>query len=202
MESGKLIILTGKTASGKDTVKSSLLHKYPNLIKLLTTTSRTPRERETDGVDYRFLTREEFEEQIKNNDFAEYVEYGGNLYGTEKKELENALTQDVLWKIDPFRAGEAREFIKRAFPESIAQQLIDRMVVIYINTSDEVILQRLEKRGLSQEEIQKRMQDDKKIWEQNMGNYDHVIENIPGKLNETINRICEIIENKKNGKKI
>lgn len=197
MDTGTLIILTGKTASGKDTIKSSLLNKYPSLIKLLTTTSRTPREREVDGIDYRFLTRQSFEDQIKNNDFAEYVEYGGNLYGTEKKELEKALTQDILWKIDPSRAGEAREFIKRAFPQNLAQQLIDRLVVIYVNTTDEAILQRLKNRGLSEEEIQKRMADDKKIWEQYQGKYDFVIENVPGKLDNTMDEIIKIYEDSK-----
>lgn len=189
------IILTGKTASGKDTIKFALLRKYPLLKKVTTTTSRAPRSNETDGLDYLFLTRDEFESKIQKGDFAEYVEYGGNLYGTQKKELEQALKEDFLWKIDPSRAGEVREFIKRSFPAQTAQELIKAVLVLYINVSDEVVLQRLQKRGLSEEEIQKRMMDDKRIWDKYKNSYDFIIENETGKLDQTISKIEQIIEN-------
>lgn len=189
-----LVILTGKTASGKDTIKSALLNKYPNLKKVLTTTSRIPRVNEQNGVDYYFLSRQEFEDKISKGDFTEYVEYGGNLYGTYKKELEQTVEGDILWKIDPSRAGEAREFIKRAFIPKIADQLIKKVLVIYINTPDVVILERLKRRGLAETEIQKRMADDKRIWLQYKDNYDFVVENISGKLEETIDEVIAIIE--------
>ncbi len=189
------IILTGKTASGKDTIKSALLQKYPTLKKVITTTSRTPRFNEQNGIDYNFLTRPEFEDKIQKQEFAEYVEYGGNLYGTQKKELEQALTGDILWKIDPSRGGEVRDFIKRAYAPNLAQDLIKRVIVIYINAPDEVILQRLQKRGLSEGEIKKRMQDDERIWEQYKNSYDFVVENTLSKLNETIDKVEQIIEN-------
>lgn len=190
-----LIILTGKTASGKDTIKSQLLTKYPNLKKIITTTSRAPRSNEVKEVDYYFLTRDEFEKGIKEGEFAEYVEYGGNLYGTQKSELQKALNTDTLWKIDPSRAGEVREFIKRAYPQKEAEQLIKRILVIYITVGDEVVLQRLKKRGLADLEIQKRMTDDRKIWNQYENSYDYVIDNVPGKLDETIYKIINIIQN-------
>lgn len=189
-----LVILTGKTASGKDTIKATLLQKYPNLKRIITTTSRTPRFNEKDGVDYHFLSRSEFEGKIKSGDFAEYVEYGGNLYGTQRKELEQAIQTDTLWKIDPSRAGEVRDFITRVFPKDMAGQLKNRVKVIYINTPDEVVLQRLQKRGLSEEEIQKRMADDRSIWQKYGQNYDFVVENTPGKLEETINQVIQIVE--------
>ena len=166
MNSSTLLILTGKTASGKDTIKAALLKKYPNLRKVITTTSRTPRYNEKNGLDYHFLPRTEFEAKIQKADFAEWVEYGGNLYGTYKKELEQALQHSTLWKIDPSRAGEARDFIKRSFSKEKAEQLIRSLVVIYITCEDSVILQRLKNRRLSEAEIQKRMSDDKKIWQQ------------------------------------
>lgn len=189
MNSSILLILTGKTASGKDTIKSALLKKYPNLKKVLTTTSRTPRQYEENEIDYHFLTRNEFENKIRQGKFAEYVEYGGNLYGTQKDELEQALKNDTLWKIDPSRAGEVRDFIKRSYPADIAEQLIKRMVVIYITCQDAIILERLKKRGLSNQEIEKRMSDDKKIWQQYQNSYDFVIENVQGQLNQTLNKI-------------
>lgn len=197
MNTHLLIILTGKTASGKDTIKSLLLTKYPNLKKVITTTSRTLRIAEKEGIDYHFLTRVQFEDKISKGDFAEYVWYGGNLYGTQKSELEQALNNDTLWKIDPSRAGEIKEFIKRSYPVDIADELIKRVVVLYITVSDDVILQRLQKRGLSDLEIQKRMSDDAKIWQQYQKKYDFVVENLPGKLENTLKEIYHIIESHK-----
>ena len=190
-----LIVLTGKTASGKDTIASRLLSKYSYLKRVVTTTSRSLRSGEKEGIDYFFLTKEDFENKIKQNEFAEYVEYGGNFYGTYKKELEKTLSSDLIWKIDPFRAGETREFIKRAFSKNLAEQLIKRLVVIYITCEDQVILERLKKRGLSDQEIGQIMKDDKKIWQKYQKAYDFVIENIPGQLKTTVNKIIKILEN-------
>lgn len=189
-----LIVLTGKTASGKDTIKEALLSKYPDLKKVITTTSRAPRDGEINDVDYHFLTKEEFEQKVKSGEFAEYVEYGGNLYGTYKRELEQTLSSDVLWRIDPSRAGEAREFLRRAFPAQIAEDIIQNVVVFYITVPDRVVLTRLKERGISEKEIQKRMEDDIKIWQRYKDNYDHVIENEPGKLDEAVLKIINIIE--------
>lgn len=181
-----LIILTGKTASGKDTILKLLLSKYPGFKKVITTTSRPPRAHEIEGKDYYFLTRGEFEQKIKMDEFIEHVDYGGNLYGTFKTELENSLNSDLIWKIDPSRAGVIREYIKDFFdPEKI--------LVIYITTDDQTILQRLKERGLTQEEIDRRREDDEQFWQQFRNNYDFVVENIPGKLNETMDKIITIL---------
>ncbi len=168
--------------------------------KVITTTSRSPRANEVNDIDYHFLGRDEFEKGIKNESFAEWVEYGGNLYGTQKAELEHALENDTLWKIDPSRAGEVRDFIKRSYPPEKAHQLIERVVVIYINTSDDIVLERLQRRGLQTSEIQKRMSDDAKIWQQYKDKYDFVIDNISGQLDMTINKVCKIIDESKNSK--
>ena len=180
----------------KDTIKNLLSKQYPGLNKLITTTSRTKRPGEIDGQDHYFLTRKEFENKIAKGIFAEYVEYGGNLYGTQKTELEKALKNDTIWRIDPSRAGEVRNFIKRFYSAEIAEKLIKRVLVIYITVSDEIVLQRLKKRGLTEEEIQKRMADDQKIWQQYQDSYDFVIENVPGKLDETVDKIVNIIKNR------
>ena len=190
---GRLIILTGKTASGKDTIKSALLNKYPKFKKVITTTSRIPRPNEKEGVDYYFLTRSEFEAKNNQGEFVEYVEYGGNLYGTYKTELKQALSFDLIWRIDPSRAGEVREFIKRSYPKELAEKLIKSVLVIYITTPSKVILERLQKRGLGEIEIQKRMADDERMWQQYKDNYDFIVDNIPGKLDKTLDKIEQII---------
>lgn len=179
----QLIILTGKTASGKDTVIAQLLAQLPDFKKILTTTSRLPRPGEQDGVDYHFISREQFQKKIADNEFIEYVEYGGNLYGTEKSLFYNH--NGLIWKIDPSRAGKARDLIK------------EPLTVIYLTVADEVVLERLRARGLSREEIDKRMADDKRMWEENKAGYDFIVENIPNQLEKTVDKIVEIIENQR-----
>lgn len=175
-----LIIITGKTASGKDTVVGKILEKDPEFKKVLTTTSRVPRNAEVNGRDYHFISESEFKRKIETGDFLEYVEYGGNLYGTQKNQINP--NEDLIWKIDPSMAGKA----KQLFPDAL---------VVYINTGDEIVLKRLRERGLSEQEIEKRMQNDQQFWQRYKDSYDYVVENMPGKLDNTIDKIVQIIQN-------
>ncbi|MBI2040396.1 guanylate kinase [Candidatus Microgenomates bacterium] len=174
-----LIVLTGKTASGKDTIIAKILTKYPNFKKILTTTSRAIREDERNGIDYNFISRKDFEEKINRGEFLEYVEYGGNFYGTEKSQINP--DQNLIWKIDPSMAGKA----KQIFPECI---------IIYITVDDNTVSTRLKERGLSQSEITARMQDDRQFFNSYSSKYDHIIENVLGKLEVTVNKVFQIIE--------
>lgn len=174
-----LLIITGKTASGKDTLIKRVLEKYPNFKKVLTTTSRIPRPGEITGIDYNFIPEGEFLEKAKKGDFLEYVRYGGNYYGTEKSQVN--LHEDLIWKIDPSMAGKVKEL----FPESR---------VIYINVDDAVILERLQKRGINGKELQERLADDQKFWDMYGNKYDYVIENVPGKLEIALAKIYQIID--------
>lgn len=176
-----LLILTGKTAAGKDTVMFRLLSKFPNFQRVVTTTSRPPREGEQEGKDYYFISGTEFRNKINQGDFIEYVEYGGNLYGTPKSQINPK--KNLVWRIDPSRAGQIRKLVKDI-----------KIIVIYLTVADEVVLERLRKRGLTQEEIDTRMREDRNFWESFKDNYDFVIENIPGNLDATIDKIVSIIE--------
>lgn len=190
-----LLILTGKTAAGKDTVMFRLLSKFPDFRRIVTTTSRPLRAGEQEGRDYYFIPEPEFRNKINRGDFIEYVEYAGNLYGTEKSQLISNKENDLIWRIDPSRAGEIRKFIKDAFDQDTASGLLKKVLVVYLTTDDQVVLARLQKRGLSQQEIEKRMSEDKQHWEKYQDNYDFVVENIPGNLEATIDKIVNIIGN-------
>lgn len=179
-----LIILTGKTASGKDTIANSLLAHMPNLKRVVTTTTRLPRTKEHNGVDYYFLTESEFNQKKAEGNFIEFVSYGGNFYGTTKDELNNLDHTDLLWRIDPSRAARIRELIS------------GNITVIYITVSDSVITARLKNRGLSKTEIDQRMKQDANDWTQYKNNYDYVVENVPGQLDETVNKVYQIIKSK------
>lgn len=181
--SARLLILTGKTASGKDTVMAKLLLRLPDFKKVITTTSRIPRSGEKEGIDYHFISASDFKKKIEAGDFIEYVEYGGNLYGTEKSQITENLDQNFIWRIDPSRAGQIRKLIP-----------LKRVLVIYLTVDDDVVLERLKKRGLTKEEIAKRMQEDAKFWQEFRANYDFVVKNVPGKLDETVDMVVNLIE--------
>lgn len=102
----KLIIFSAPSGSGKTTIVHELL-KQPdlNLSFSISTTSREPRGKEKDGVDYYFISVEEFKKRIENNEFLEWEEvYTNNFYGTYKSEIErlNTLGKNILFDIDVF----------------------------------------------------------------------------------------------------
>ena len=83
-----MIVLVGASASGKTEVTKVLAKKY-NIQKFITHTTRPIRVGEENGVDYFFVTKEEFEELLKQDFFIEHTLYNGNYYGTSKKEVQN-----------------------------------------------------------------------------------------------------------------
>lgn len=192
-----LLVLTGPGSSGKDTIQSKLLQKYPNFQKLITTTSRPNRPNEVNGKDYNFISREEFARKINNGDFLEYVEFAGNYYGTTKDAFKSALEgADVIWRIEMSRAGRLSEFFENSFDPETAQELLKNTLVIYIDVPDwDILRERLKRRGDNDEEIEKRLTQDKSDFETFGGSFKHIIMNEEGKLDETINKISKIIEN-------
>ena len=92
---GTLMVISGPSGCGKDTVIKEVLKNNNNLWISISCTSRPPREGEIHGKDYFFLTREEFEKKIKTNDLLEYAEYAGNYYGTPKSEIQQKLDSGI-----------------------------------------------------------------------------------------------------------
>ena len=92
-EQGNLIVLSGPSGAGKDSIISELKNYYHNFWVSISMTSRKPRGEEVDGIDYFFVSKEEFENHIKNNDFLEYAIYNDNYYGTPKSKIEDFLHQ-------------------------------------------------------------------------------------------------------------
>lgn len=115
---GELIIISGTTCAGKDTVVKKLLEKNNNLCKSISYTSRPIRINEEKGKNYYFVTKEEFESKIKNDDFLEYakVQYD-DYYGTPKKEVLDILKtgKDVILVIDV----QGAQIIKEKYPETL-----------------------------------------------------------------------------------
>lgn len=100
---GKLIIFSAPSGSGKSTIINYLLKQNLNLVFSISATSRPPRGTERDGVEYFFLTPDEFRERIARGEFLEYEEvYPGRYYGTLKSQVEKQLAdgQNVIFDID------------------------------------------------------------------------------------------------------
>lgn len=105
MSRGKLIIISAPSGTGKSTIISWLMkeHKELNLAYSISCTSRPPRGAEQNGVDYFFLSPEEFRQRIENNEFLEYEEvYTDRFYGTLKSQVDNQLEagQNVVFDVD------------------------------------------------------------------------------------------------------
>ena len=115
MKKGGIFILSGPSGCGKNTVYEWLRALDPDIVQTVSATTRKPRPGERNGVDYYFETVEEFKRRIDNDEFVEYVTYGGNNYGTLKSEVERltALGKTVVLVIEVRGALN----IKRMFPD-------------------------------------------------------------------------------------
>lgn len=179
---GSLIVLSGPSGSGKGTILSSLVKENKNVWVSISCTSRSVRGSEQNGIDYYFLTREEFEKRIKDNGFLEYAEYNGNYYGTPKEEIEKKLENgiDVILEIEVQGALKIKKLVKEA------------IFIFILPPSMEELKSRLEKRGTETEEkILKRFKTAyQEINELNKYNY-VVVNDEVGKAVDKINAILK-----------
>jgi guanylate kinase len=108
---GLLIVISGPSGVGKDTLIKRLLELDRNLRYSVSCTTRPPRPGEVDGVDYTFVSRERFQQLIDEGAFLEYAEYDGKLYGTliERVELARAARHDIVLKIEVKGAEQVRQ---------------------------------------------------------------------------------------------
>jgi guanylate kinase len=108
---GRLIVVSGPSGAGKDTLIQAALEAIPELTLIASATTRSPREGEVDGKDHVFLSRTEFERWIEEDRFLEWAEYSGNLYGTPKQSVEELLDsgRSVILRIELQGARQVKE---------------------------------------------------------------------------------------------
>ena len=108
---GRLIVVSGPSGAGKDTLIQAALEAIPELALIASATTREPREGEVDGRDHVFLSRDEFERWIEEDRLLEWAEYSGNLYGTPKHSVEELLDRgrSVILRIELQGARQIKE---------------------------------------------------------------------------------------------
>ena len=174
MSRALLIVVSGPAGSGKTTLCSRLTEAYPQAIRrVITCTTRAPRSGEADGVDYHFLTRASFEQQVAAGVFLEHAQVHGNLYGPRAADVATHLGAglDALLNVDVQGAATIRA--KGAADPRLAASL----VTVFIRVSDHAELRRrLTGRGTDPvDEIDRRVQAAE--WElTHAGDYQHIIE--------------------------
>ena len=143
---GSLVIISGPSGAGKDTVVNNYVKKNKkNAWVSVSCTSREMRPGDEEGVSYFFISREQFEEKIKNGDFLEYAEYNGNYYGTPKESIEERLQNgiDVILVIEVQGALKVKELVPEAIfifimPPSMSE-LRKRLVARKTESKDKIL---------------------------------------------------------------
>jgi guanylate kinase len=127
---GLLIVISGPSGVGKDTLIKRLLELDTNLRYSVSCTTRKPRPGERDGVDYSFVSRDRFQQLIDEGAFLEHATYNGHLYGTlaERVERERAAGHDVVLKIEVQGAEQVRAKLPDAVFMFIVSPSVDELV--------------------------------------------------------------------------
>lgn len=181
-----LVLLSGVSGAGKDTIKNELLQRMDNVISMPSYTDREPRPGEVEKNVYNFITTEEFEQKIKEGEFYEYSVHHEHYYGTSKKILDQKIKEGKI--------------IVKDIEVNGTKNLLDLMqnkvkiVTIFLRVPKEELRKRLvnriEKANLKDIELRLNRFD---YEESKIGMYDYVIKN--DDLEKTVQIIMTIIEN-------
>ncbi len=182
MKKGLLIVISGPAGSGKGTVNAHLLDTG-DFVYSVSATTRAPRPGERDGINYHFITKEDFFSRIQSGDMLEYTEYCGNYYGTPKKEAETVLAsgKNLILEIEV----EGAENIKKKYPDAV--------LILLLPPSYSVQEQRLRGRGTETEDkISERLA---RAREEilHAASYDYVVYNRDGRDMEAAEDIMAIV---------
>jgi guanylate kinase len=126
---GHVFVITGPSGVGKGTLIRGLLERVPGLELSVSATTRPPRPGERDGVDYHFLSDEEFDRRVASGEFVEHARYSGHQYGTLRSELERRMTEaaGVVLEIEVQGARQIREAMPEAVQVFIAPPSVEAL---------------------------------------------------------------------------
>ena len=184
-----LIIISSPSGTGKTSICKKIINRDKRIKLSVSHTTRSPRDNEMNGVDYFFVSSDEFDSKILDQSFLEYARVFGNFYGTSKNNVKDLLSKDfdVLFDIDWQGAAQ------------ILKSNLAKIVTIFlVPPSKKVVLERLEERsnetGDNYKAVQKRMSE----YENEMSHaneYDHIVVN--DNIEECADKVLNIIENER-----
>lgn len=178
-----VLILIGKTSSGKTSIVNKLISLH-NFKKIVTFTSRPKRKGEKDGIDYHFISKEDFKQKVDEGFFAEWKSYmtveGVWYYGTALEDLENAENNSVIILTpDGFR--------------EVKDKLEDRIISIYIYANNPTIKKRLESRGDNKDEAKRRLEHDNEDFKGIENEVDRIVYNNDGMdIDDVVKKVLEL----------
>jgi guanylate kinase len=177
----RVFVITGPSGVGKGTLIRGLMERIPGLQLSVSATTRAPRPGERDGVDYYFLTREEFERRVRAGDFVEHADYAGRRYGTLRSELERRA-----------RAGEAVVLeIEVQGARQVRAAVPDAVLVFIAPPSAQALRERLLGRGTDDpDEVERRL----RVAEEELrarAEFPHVVVN--DELEDAVDELAQIV---------
>jgi guanylate kinase len=179
-----LVVVSGPSGVGKSTIVAELAKRHPQVVPIVTATTRGRRSGEQDGVHYHFMTHDAFEELRREGGFLESAEVHGHWYGTPLDQIRGILRagRDAILTIDPQGARAVREAVP------------DALLIFVMPPSMEALDDRLSQRG-SEDPADRALRRHNAVGEiEAAADYDEVIVNETGHAGEAAERIWEVIQ--------
>lgn len=179
-----LVVVSGPSGVGKSTIVAELARRRPQVVPIVTATTRARREDEVDGVHYHFLAEEEFQALIARDGLLEHANNHGHWYGTPVDQVRGILAagRDAILTISP----EGARNVRRLVP--------DALLVFVMPPTMEDLAERLRSRGSESEASIARRRRDAERWMAESDDYDYVVVNETDRPEEAAERIWEIIQ--------
>lgn len=179
---GLLLVISGPSGVGKGTINAALRRQNKDMDYSISATTRSPRPGETDGVDYFFLNKEDFQKRLAAGEFLEWADVFGNYYGTLKDRVAAKLSQgiDVILEIDTQGAAQVKE------------KMPDAVFIFIMPPSREILEKRLRGRGTEAPEVIARRLADSLQEMDRAKEYDYIVVN--DDVAEATSKVAAIIE--------